>query len=696
LQDKPWQTASKPYIHLISSFNTCVMDVSALIEKATSPSQVQIDQSVLFQIKNACKLSKDDAMLCTELLFDRIKAPNSQTRLLALEIIAELFVRSATVRAAVAARLPKLLELVIGFRKQAPLPPPSRAATCLRIRGLHLLERWEAKYGTYHRQLTVGLQFLKGKAQLRFPEDAAQRAAEEDTEQTREARAQEVLQEQYARLLGEWPVQSAECRSLLQQFSAAFEIVNAFRNPKQPLESQGDDIDWEDADEGQVQPAEGLATYAADPTELDATVRNKGKPCSPVAARQSLKDVAAPVHSDSIDPVLVENLTDVYRLIVSHALPMVQNLLRTILSVQGERNRGEGLVLLREATALRSDLIAAKTRYDTAQSEGILPKHGGENQTTTQLAEHSSIVDHADNARIVAPATVIRASSPPPLLNPYDYIRDPTAPRQPPPSALRISARQEVQNVSPRHRRASSPKLSQTTVRTESGNGLLPPELRRSLAARAPVLPAGPYVRVWDSAGSTPMYVSGHGMEVGNHWGPVDVHAELPEARMEELFLLPVNGRSDGRDAPPQQQQATAPSQANLRERQAMNTAPPRRGVSNTTEALGMTVLRRQQSSTAEGRRVQRAAERAYNDAVVSAAAIDAGLSHAVPGDDATMRGNSDCGSVPKRKAGKQLVKDRLRRKLLSGRAAFAVQQDAAFLENERRRDRMSNRWEKK
>ncbi len=50
------------------------------------------------------------------------------------------------------------------------------------------------------------------------------------------------------------------------------------------------------------------------------------------------------------------------------------------------------------------------------------------------------------------------------------------------------------------------------------------------------MLPSGSHLAFWDKG--APMYVNSArgGMEVQNHWGSVDAHAELPAERIAELF----------------------------------------------------------------------------------------------------------------------------------------------------------------
>lgn len=58
------------------------------------------------------------------------------------------------------------------------------------------------------------------------------------------------------------------------------------------------------------------------------------------------------------------------------------------------------------------------------------------------------------------------------------------------------------------------------------------------------MLPGGLYTHYWDTNGA-PVYVSGHGLEVSNHWGPVDVHtgAHLSSRGMHHGVTAEYSGR---------------------------------------------------------------------------------------------------------------------------------------------------------
>ena len=51
-------------------------------------------------------------------------------------------------------------------------------------------------------------------------------------------------------------------------------------------------------------------------------------------------------------------------------------------------------------------------------------------------------------------------------------------------------------------------------------------------ALQAPAVPQGPHLAYWDS-GKARTLVNARGMELGNHWGPVDALTELPDEQLQ-------------------------------------------------------------------------------------------------------------------------------------------------------------------
>lgn len=211
--------------------------------------------------------------------------------------------------------------------------------------------------------------------------------------------------------------------------------------------------------------------------------------------------------------------------------------------------------------------------------------------------------------------------------------------------------------------------------------------------------------------------------------------AELPQERLDEIFMIPMPAAAQHRQQQQQSQQrqaqregqvAAAPAVAGQRQPRQLSlqgeagssgaaTRPwPRRresadGAGPSAAAQGTASPPAAPAAPAEDARVakraRRAQERAYNEAVIGGADPDAALArqlqdsetHAGAGgrhaNDDAQRGRGappgQRGAAPRR----MTVQARLAAKLLRGRALAAAVADETRTESEVRRDKFGNRW---
>ncbi|KDD71775.1 hypothetical protein H632_c4424p0, partial [Helicosporidium sp. ATCC 50920] len=107
-------------------------------------------------VKQWCKAGDANVESAWEVLVDRLRASNSQTRLLSLNILAELVSRSKIIRARLASNMTQVLELTVGPRSDCALPPPQASARALRERALECLDAWAASHGAQYSQFVLG------------------------------------------------------------------------------------------------------------------------------------------------------------------------------------------------------------------------------------------------------------------------------------------------------------------------------------------------------------------------------------------------------------------------------------------------------------------------------------------------------------------------------------------------------------
>ncbi len=420
-------------------------------------------------------------------------------------------------------------------------------------------------------------------------------------------------------------------------------------------------LGWEDVAAAAPPAAEGLGAYAADGAGA------RSAPADPPDAGADADPEAAELDA------LAESLAGAHRELARLA-PAAQEALRAAAAAPGGAARDR---LLADATALRANLAAADARYRVALVEALAL-----GRATARLARRAA----ARPAPRPRPPTPLRPRAPPPRrgTDPYEFIRDPTE-RVPAPVAVLAAA---AAAAAVGRRPAALPAAPGAAAAPR-----LSAALRAALAARAPRLPAGAYARVWDSGAAPSLLVNASGLEVQNHWGPVDAHAELPAERLEEMFLVAPATAPAPLVAAPADPDAAGPSAAPPCER-LVGKAPPRRPAPPPPELPpapapdpGAALLAA--GASGAGRRRQRAAERAFNDALIGGGDRDAALAREL------QEGEAGRGGARKRpRPAGPPARARLEKALLSGRAVGAVVRDAAAAERERRQDQLANQWD--
>ncbi|PRW58637.1 UV-stimulated scaffold A-like protein [Chlorella sorokiniana] len=733
--------------------------LEGLVARACAKQQTgaSLDPSLLSDIKALCRQSDDNVQLAWEALWGQLRASHAQSRLLALLLCEQLFQRSRAFRHALLGHLSQFLEAVVGFRADRPLPPPAHTAASLREKALELLELWDRDWGAKYKQLPLAVRYLRETLQYRFPELAPRAAAAAAERAAREERQRAALRQRLGALLGssgEWREGAAAARQLLREMDECFAIL------QEQQQAGADGLQWEDvgAEEHPAagEPAdEGLAAYAA----------GDGAPIHGEAAADGATTAAAAGGSAETEAV-TETLAGLYRQLTNRTLPQLQDWLSVLgrADPEGPSQEAEQQRVLRAATELRGRLAAAKERCDAmdldlqalllrrqrreaAEADG---QRGGSQQHSGRQQDGSRQSGQEDDVEVVIhelfgdsdseeePTNGSRRPAQRPqntaagpaggrqqqgraqaargqrqrparpadddFESPYICMVDPTMAQRRP--AVQLSSPQQQQQQQSTGQAAAARRSSS-----------LPEEVRKKLAAQAPVLPTGPHTLFWDSK-SVPTFVSGHGLEVSNHWGPVDVHQELPPERVDELFMLPMPGSrpsaaGQGGQAArrPGQQQAERERERLRQQREAQRAAEQQEqqqqqgDQAGTSAAAQLAPWPSQQGNAAaagggpEGRaakRARRAEERAYNEAVISGALSDELLARQLADADAAAAqagGQRTNGGRRGRQAKKISVKSRLAQKLLRGGVVAAAVREQQREEGEVRREKFNNRW---
>ncbi|KAG1678154.1 hypothetical protein FOA52_016090 [Chlamydomonas sp. UWO 241] len=167
-----------------------------------------------------------------DVLWLKLQAPHSQTRLLALQLADRLFVASRPFRRRVCANFQTFLELTVGHAASRPLPPPVNAAEALRARALEVVERWCDAHGRTCPQVVAGARFLHDVLGLRLPELRARAAARAAHTAERRGRARELDAQQAADVPGALVMLEADAQPLLAELATASALLRGGAPPQ--------------------------------------------------------------------------------------------------------------------------------------------------------------------------------------------------------------------------------------------------------------------------------------------------------------------------------------------------------------------------------------------------------------------------------------------------------------------------------
>ncbi|KAK9807595.1 hypothetical protein WJX72_003694 [[Myrmecia] bisecta] len=482
--------------------------LTGLIESLTDKRKGgALEEGSLKQIKAICKQGDDNVLVAFDLLMDRLKLPHAQTRLHVLHLCDELFQRSKAFRSQLAKHFTAFLELTIGYKQGKPLPPPADVATLLRDQTLQVIEGWDENHGRLYSQVSLGCRYLKETLKYQFPELRARAAAAEAEQREREARAQALVQEKYVRLCNEAEDTTTEIESTLTQQEECYAILAgeeggsaAPRGDATGGAAAGDEEDWEEIppeqppEEDDPDAREGLAAYDVD------TV-----PESLVA--EAAANARIPLHN--VDSSVAEQLVGLHKLVTHRHLPTIQAWLRTLVKVDvgapGSAEHAARERLLRSAIDLRTRLTEAKTKYESVQDE-----------LAAALAW-------------TAPGSAAGPSQPAWRAPKHNWGFSPEQIRQQAQAkASQAAAGQAVAALVSHPAKAGAAPAPQL-------KSSLPASVKQALLQQAPEVPAGNHLSYWDSESARAL-VNARGMELQNHWGPVDAHKELPETQLAQFF----------------------------------------------------------------------------------------------------------------------------------------------------------------
>lgn len=251
--------------------------------------------------------------------------------------------RSKLFRTLITENLDQLLSLSVGFRKNQPLPAPSKVALVLRSKAIEFLEKWNASFGFSYRQLRLGYEYLKNTLRYQFPNLQANAARVERERRERERRTQEILRNKFETLRESLVLLKKEIKSTIDEIEECLGIAKAY----------DENMVLEPLDDEEEEEFEGMRNPELRQIRLDA-----------------LKE-AEKVHENSENEVVFDALRELFKLLVTKHLVSVQEWISVLIRVEVNDTRFRDSAL-KEFIDLRNGIIAVKKKCE--ESGCALPK----------------------------------------------------------------------------------------------------------------------------------------------------------------------------------------------------------------------------------------------------------------------------------------------------------------------------------
>jgi hypothetical protein len=217
-------------------------DIDVIVERLTAPKSVDlsridanspridaslaVDAAALRQLKQFAKSSNANVKRVVDLLWIRLDAKQTASRIASLAAIDQLVARSAYARKLVVSALSDFVALTIGGNSSRPIPGSSSARVLLQHVALGALERWHAEHAALYPQLTVTMAFVRDTLRLEFPSVVAARHA--DAAREKAAQIQRRLHAKFAQLAPIAEAKLPEIESVVEQIEAGLALLVPF------------------------------------------------------------------------------------------------------------------------------------------------------------------------------------------------------------------------------------------------------------------------------------------------------------------------------------------------------------------------------------------------------------------------------------------------------------------------------------
>lgn len=588
-----------------------------------------------------------------------------QVRYLALLIIDELFMRSKLFRTLLVENLDQLLSLSVGFRRNVPLPAPPAVASVLRLKAIEFLEKWNASFGVYYRQLRLGYDHLKNTLRLQFPNIQANAARIQQERRERARRSKDILLNKYEYLKENLSTIKGGILSTLDEIDECLDILHSKK------ESVSDDVlDDEELDE--------FCSLELQQIRLDA-----------------LKE-GEKVYEDSDNKVVFDALRELYKLLVTKQLVSIQEWISVLVRVEVADNRFRDSTL-KELIDIRNRQKAVKNKCEEA---------GCSLQNTSKLDEEE---DFWEEGNVVS----IEISSGPPN-NKSKHL-----------DTVSTSHKMNNDNLGLCNKESNG---SDTDNLVHGGKEVESNPLRSKLIAEAPVVRWGSHLDNWDSnrvfmANQRGLEVESHWGRVDDDAViPADKIAELNVQAMpyeekqvdirpcraplrkgglcqrRDLKVCPFHGPFIPRDDEGRPLDDSPSEEMNMDLRTDLVEKLAKQAVKNIRER-DKEVAKKREIDKQSLKRAKLAKIREHNEAVLRDAALASTSRSATVGEDGELTNEDKLFAKDKKESLASMLrkkvtsKDRIAQKLLSSQARDTAVRQHESCEDAKYREAFPNQW---
>ncbi|QDZ20912.1 UV-stimulated scaffold protein [Chloropicon primus] len=463
--------------------------------------------AVVGDVKRLVKKSESLVCRAYDVLMERMSADSSATRLLALEVAHELFVRSKVFRDHMVESLNEILDLAVGIKAKAALPPPRGSAERLRQRTREVLAEWTTRFGAFYRPLGHAQRYVSS-----FLAGTAERQGGSGSTRTRRSEShQRELHDRVLQILQELPDLKAECLAVVAETETLLSLLE-----ESVAAAEDDDDGGGDSSSGEGdcdQHCEGLSLYAVGEWEGESSSGAKGGKAS-----------------SSLEKSFVETFRGLLNQLRKRFYCKLQSwheVLRESDPSWSDMRRSHQ-ILLQDTVSLRQKIqdVQARSRllWDVVFTGSAFPDFEGGESTDAAGREEEGVSqeeleDGVEFEDAVAPGGEEGGLG----------SRDPAGAGKPDSKRLagKSSAFPRDPALKPERREAGNRPDHATSGSREAGGR----RLTLDAGTKTKLLKDAPFVRDPENLAlgeELEVFANDRGLEIEGHWGPTDASAVVP------------------------------------------------------------------------------------------------------------------------------------------------------------------------